>query len=122
MEIILLTNLAFSVVGFVFIFRMWREVKERRDYYGEHFAIPKGEDMSNGESLQVQAQAPAASVQVPGVPQMSMDQLTALVVNELAKQNIGEVQQQQVQQQPTMSEGDLQKLIANVAEQYGGGR
>lgn len=122
MEIILLTNLAFSVVGFVFIFRMWREVKERRDYYGEHFAIPKGEDMSNGEPLQVPVQAPAASVQVSGVPQMSMEQLTALVVNELAKQNVGEVQQQQVKQQPTMSEGDLQKLIANVAEQYGGGR
>ena len=41
MELILMVNLAFSIVGFFFIFRMWREVKERRDEYGENFNIPR---------------------------------------------------------------------------------
>jgi|GEM_PF-2518215 len=36
-----MVNLAFSIVGFFFIFRMWREVKDRRDEYGENFNIPR---------------------------------------------------------------------------------
>ena len=42
MELILMVNLAFSIVGFYFIFRMWNEVKARRDEYGENFNIPRG--------------------------------------------------------------------------------
>lgn len=42
MALILMVNLAFSIVGFWFILRMWHEVKNRRDEYGENFNIPRG--------------------------------------------------------------------------------
>lgn len=121
MELILLTNLAFSVVGFVFIFRMWREVKERRDYYGENFGIPRGEGWQDEQPV-VQYQQPQVQ-QVQSEPvkldeQMSMEQLTAMVVKAMEQQQL----QQQQQVQPAVADGDLQRIIAAVAAQSGGGR
>lgn len=59
MELILMVNLAFSIVGFFFIFRMWREVKERRDEYGENFNIPRAKKGKRGRR-KPKRQAPAS--------------------------------------------------------------
>lgn len=110
MELIVLINLAFSVVGFFFIVRMWKEVKERRDYYGEHFAIPTGNGAFDREEYHQQMPV-MQSQQQP--EQMSMEQLTAAVVAAMNQQN--------QQQGAVSSDGDLQRLIANAAAMNGGG-
>lgn len=108
MELIVLINLAFSVVGFFFIVRMWKEVKERRDYYGEHFAIPTGQGVY--DQVNLQQQAPMMQQQPE---QMSMEQLAAAVVAAMGQQN-------QTNQNSAAPDGDLQRLIANAAAQNGG--
>lgn len=110
MELILLTNLAFSVVGFVFILRMWKEVKERRDYYGEHFGIPRGEDMTN-DNYVMPTVAPAP-VAANGV---NVEQVTAEVMKAMGNQKA--VDQTAL---GGMSDGDLQRIIQMVAQQQGG--
>ena len=100
MELILMVNLAFSIVGFFFIFRMWREVKSRRDMYGENFNIPRGRDR---EPQQAQS--------------VDMQQLAALVA-----QNVREPEPQpepQAEYSPT--DGDLQRIVAEVMRQQKGG-
>ena len=96
MELILMVNLAFSIVGFFFIFRMWREVKTRRDMYGENFNIPRGRER---EPQQAQA--------------VDMQQLAALVA-----QNVREPEPQPVQEADySPTDGDLQRIVAEVMRQ-----
>ena len=117
LEGILLVNLAFSVVGFFFILRMWKEVKTRRDYYGEHFGIPFGQDRTQPQQVQhvpqFQQLYTAQPVQQVQQPQMSMEQLQALVNQAMA--------QQQPQMQANPDEGDLNRIIAAAAQASGGG-
>ena len=100
MELILMVNLAFSIVGFFFIFRMWREVKSRRDMYGENFNIPRGRDR---EPQQAQS--------------VDMQQLAALVA-----QNVREPEPQpETQAEYSPTDGDLQRIVAEVMRQQKGG-
>ena len=104
MEFILLINLAFSVVGFFFIIRMWREVKSRRDEYGERFTIPRGDDYS----------APAQPVNQT----VDMQQLAALVA-----QNVREPEPKPNPEPAVIvpDDGDLNRIVAAVmAAQKGG--
>lgn len=98
MELILMVNLAFSIVGFFFIFRMWREVKSRRDMYGENFNIPMGK----------------AQVEQQGAT-VDMRQLAAMVA-----QNVREPEPEpEIPYSP--SDGDLQRIVAEVMRQQKGG-
>lgn len=99
MELILMVNLAFSIVGFFFIVRMWREVKTRRDEYGENFNIPRGK------------QAPSYNPQ--GV---DMQQLAAMVAA-----NVREPEPKQEPQMVVPDDGDLQRIVAAVMQQQKGG-
>ena len=109
LEAILLVNLAFSVVGFFFILRMWKEVKTRRDFYGENFGIPRGNDMTQPPIYMQPAQ-----VQQPQQQQISTEQINAVLA---AMQQ----QQQPVQAVEQSQDGDLQKLVAAaIAAQNGG--
>ena len=94
MELIVLVNLAFSVVGFFFIFRMWKEVKSRRDMYGENFAIPKGKERKQ--------------------------EYTDIDVEKLARMLKEKEPEPEPEIQPTLDEGDLQKIAAILAAQKGG--
>lgn len=100
MELILVINLAFSIVGFFFIIRMWREVKSRRDYYGENFAIPKGRDLT--------AQQQTAN-------QVDLQQLAALVA-----QNVREPEPKP-QAVAVPDDGDLNRIVAAVMAAQNGG-
>ncbi len=107
LETILLINLTFSIVGFFFILRMWREVKSRRDFYGENFGIPKGKDRSKPQAQPVYEPVQQQQQQV------DMAQLATL---------LQQVQQPAAQpQQTSFSEGDLQMLLANSINAQNGG-
>lgn len=88
-----MVNLTFSIVGFFFIFRMWREVKTRRDMYGENFNIPRGKEQ------------PAVQ------PSVDMQQLAAMVA-----QNVREPEPVQAKPEPlpVPDDGDLQRIVAAV--------
>lgn len=103
LELIVLVNLVFSICGFVFIVRMWKEVKARRDYYGEHFGIKRGADRVTGKKQPVEP-----------VQGFSAEQLTALSEYMNNKQP-DLVNQQPVSEVPgTVSDGDLQKIVNMV--------
>lgn len=103
LELIVLVNLVFSICGFVFIVRMWKEVKARRDYYGEHFGIKRGADKVTGQ------QQPVEPVQG-----FSAEQLTAL------SNYMNNKQPQLVNPEPVpdmsgvINDGDLQKIVNMV--------
>ena len=105
MELILMTNLAFSIVGFFFIFRMWREVKDRRDYYGENFNIPRGRGNRKSDSRRGR-RASADSMAVP-VP-MSDDL-------EVYEGEEGPVVDEGMNALKNMDEGDVAKIVQLIA-------
>ena len=106
MELIVSVNLAFSIVGFFFIVRMWREVKTRRDEFGENFNIPRGREVAAQVPMQYQQ------------PQIAMDHMQ--VANLLA--SMQQKQQPPAQEQsPGMSEGDLQRLVQAALQAQNGG-
>lgn len=105
LEFILMINLAFSIVGFFFIVRMWKEVKTRRDYYGENFGIPRGKDRT---------EPPVPPNYFQQQPQ-GYDQIAQAVAAAMQAQKA----QEQGQVVPS-GDGDLQKIIAAVAAQNGG--
>lgn len=104
LELILIVNLAFSICGFVFIVRMWKEVKARRDYYGENFGIPKGMDYTQER----QQQAPVSL----GIDAAQIAALAAVMA---------QGQQQQKPAANDIAEGDLQKIIEVAASAGKGG-
>lgn len=103
MELILMVNLAFSIVGFFFIFRMWREVKTRRDMYGENFNIPRGKD--NTQFAQGQ--------------NIDMRQLAAMVAENVREPEPEPEPEPKPEYSPT--DGDLQRIVAEVMRQQKGG-
>lgn len=106
MELIVSVNLAFSIVGFFFIVRMWREVKTRRDEFGENFNIPRGREVAAQVPMQYQQ------------PQIAMDHMQ--VANLLA--SMQQQQQPPAQEQSQgMSEGDLQRLVQAALQAQNGG-
>lgn len=107
MEFILVINLAFSIVGFFFIFRMWREVKARRDYYGENFGLPKGEDRTQQQTLY-------------SAPVVTPEQQAAMMAAYMQQQ----AQPQPVEQSSaiaSISDGDLQKIVEMAVKAQNGG-
>lgn len=109
LEFILIVNLAFSVCGFFFIVRMWREVKSRRDFYGENFGIPRGSDMTQ-QQVDLGGYMNAAK---PVMGDVSMEQLVAAVQ--------AATQEKKPAPEPQAQNGDLERLIAAaVAAQNGG--
>lgn len=104
MELIVSVNLAFSIVGFFFIVRMWREVKTRRDEFGENFNIPRGREVAQPVQYE--------SYRSPGV---SMEQVAAMVAAMQPQQKAAP------EQTTSISEGDLQKLIQGVMVAQNGG-
>lgn len=104
LELFVVVNLAFSMVGFFFIVRMWKEVKTRRDYYGEHFGIPRGAEVEPFYKEPPKQENPA----------MSMEQLSQLVALQLAGEKKKEPE--------PSADGDLSALLAAVAAQQERGR
>lgn len=141
MALILLVNLAFSIVGFFTIFRMWREVKSRRDYYGEHFEIPRGIDRTKKRKKHAKRHEDIEEYEEPESQSMSMDDIEAMVAARLEeerrreeqkrreleererqeRQREIEEQERQERQREYQEQGDLQRMIAAaVAEQMEG--
>ena len=109
LEAILIVNLAFSICGFFFIMRMWKEVKSRRDFYGENFGLPRGREVQAPPEPPVTYREPA--------PALSNEQIAAI----MAQMQKPEPEPEPEPQEMTFTEGDLQKLMAVIAQQGGKG-
>lgn len=105
LEIILLVNLAFSICGFFFIVRMWKEVKARRDFYGENFGLPMGK-------AKEQEPLPPVRYREPG---LSDEQIARVVAAMREKEPEPEPEPEY-----SISEGDLQRVMAAIAKSGGG--
>lgn len=111
-ELILTVNLAFSICGFFFIMRMWKEVKTRRDYYGENFGLPRGKEK----------EAPPEPPVTYSQPSMSNEQIAQIMAAmQKAQEPEPEPEPEPIKEEMKFTEGDLQKLMAAIAQQGGKG-
>ena len=112
LELILIVNLAFSICGFFFIMRMWKEVKTRRDYYGENFGLPRGREKEAPPE-------PPITYSQTDYDEQRIAKIVAAM--QKAQEPEPEPEPEPINEEMKFTEGDLQKLMAAIAQQGGKG-
>lgn len=99
-SVIILVNFAFSIAGFIFIFRCWRDRREDMRQFSEGFEIPRGkpkrERKRRREAIEVQPSNP------------SVDEIAAAVMAAMGA-NGGQAKQANV-----YGDGDMDKLVNDM--------